>query len=125
MAPVGVIPLPGGVVECVAKSLACLVLAVVSGRKPRFGAESARWRRSRRRHSVGSIVPGDLEFLCCAPPVFAITRIVLPRRNVWSSPVISRRWLSQVGSSPAILLPSQGGWCVDKGSLERAAVLRR
>lgn len=44
----------------VAISLARLVWVGVSGRKPRFGAGSARWRRRRRRPSVGGIVLGDM-----------------------------------------------------------------
>ena len=43
-----------------------LELIVVSGRKPRFGAESAQWRHPWCHSSLGSITFGDaLEVICC------------------------------------------------------------
>jgi hypothetical protein len=103
-----------------------LELVVVSGRKPRFGAGSTRWRRPRQLHFIASIVFGDtvwrsyFAFLRCPP----MSKFDLQPRNVRC-----RRCPKTVPSSegcvghPLLLMVRRQGKFSGSGcSLERASV---
>jgi hypothetical protein len=64
--------------RCAGISHSLLALVVVFGRKPRSGVGSARWRRSRHRYSVGSIVFGDTAWrsyvVLLRSPVFIVVQ---------------------------------------------------
>ena len=99
-----------------ARSLSGLVR--VSGRKPWSGVGSARWRRPRRRHSVGSIASGDTawRFQVALLRCSLLSKIELQGRNA------RHRWHVRV---VALLGPTKSRHCSsDDGALARGVQVK-
>jgi hypothetical protein len=73
MASMGVIILLGGVVEVCWHFPLPLWLGVVSGRKPRFGVESAQWRHLDVVPPLGALHLETLHVVSCCNPSVLVT----------------------------------------------------